>query len=266
MSAGDAVVTTNGTRQVMDAPGHRARSLARIAHEILERNKGIDELALVGIRSRGVPSRERLRRQASSEIDGGPRCRPASSTSRSTATISSRGARSSRASRAPRFRSPIDDKRILLVDDVLYHRPDDSRGARRADRLRPPASDPARRARRPRPPRAADQGRLRRQEPADVARAERAGPPRRSGRPRRGRDRELRRADHGVHTAAPARASRTSSRDEIICHPRHRGVVQGDLGARRSRRCRRCAARRSSTCSTSRARARARRSRSPRSG
>ena len=36
------------------------RSLARIAHEILERNRGVEELALVGIRTRGVPLARRL--------------------------------------------------------------------------------------------------------------------------------------------------------------------------------------------------------------
>src|SRR3954464_14225235 len=39
-----------------------ARSLARIAHEILERNRGLEELALVGIRTRGVPLARRLAR------------------------------------------------------------------------------------------------------------------------------------------------------------------------------------------------------------
>jgi pyrimidine operon attenuation protein/uracil phosphoribosyltransferase len=36
------------------------RSLARIAHEILERNRGTDALAFVGIRARGVPIAARL--------------------------------------------------------------------------------------------------------------------------------------------------------------------------------------------------------------
>ncbi len=36
------------------------RALIRIAHEILERNKGADNLALVGIRTRGVPLAQRL--------------------------------------------------------------------------------------------------------------------------------------------------------------------------------------------------------------
>jgi pyrimidine operon attenuation protein/uracil phosphoribosyltransferase len=37
-----------------------SRSLMRIAHEILERNRGIESLALVGIRARGVPLAARL--------------------------------------------------------------------------------------------------------------------------------------------------------------------------------------------------------------
>lgn len=37
-----------------------ARALTRIAHEIIERNKGAERLALVGIHTRGVPIAERL--------------------------------------------------------------------------------------------------------------------------------------------------------------------------------------------------------------
>ena len=36
------------------------RAISRIAHEILERNAGATELALVGIRSRGIPLAQRL--------------------------------------------------------------------------------------------------------------------------------------------------------------------------------------------------------------
>lgn len=36
------------------------RALTRIAHEILEKHKGVEGLALVGIRSRGVPLAQRL--------------------------------------------------------------------------------------------------------------------------------------------------------------------------------------------------------------
>ncbi|MGH2690514.1 MAG: bifunctional pyr operon transcriptional regulator/uracil phosphoribosyltransferase PyrR, partial [Actinomycetota bacterium] len=43
----------------MEAP-EIARALKRIAHEILERNKGAGDLVLVGVRKRGVPLAERL--------------------------------------------------------------------------------------------------------------------------------------------------------------------------------------------------------------
>ena len=39
------------------------RALSRIAHEIVERNRGIDDLILVGIRTRGVPIADRLARE-----------------------------------------------------------------------------------------------------------------------------------------------------------------------------------------------------------
>ncbi|ACX51523.1 Uracil phosphoribosyltransferase [Ammonifex degensii KC4] len=45
--------------QILDAEGMR-RTLTRMAHEILERNKGVENLALVGIRRRGVPLAKRL--------------------------------------------------------------------------------------------------------------------------------------------------------------------------------------------------------------
>ena len=39
-----------------------ARTLSRIAHEIIERNPDLDRVALVGIQTRGVPLAQRLRR------------------------------------------------------------------------------------------------------------------------------------------------------------------------------------------------------------
>ena len=45
----------------MDA-GRMARTLTRIAHEILERHPDVKRLALVGVRSRGVPLARRLAR------------------------------------------------------------------------------------------------------------------------------------------------------------------------------------------------------------
>jgi pyrimidine operon attenuation protein/uracil phosphoribosyltransferase len=45
--------------EIVDADGLR-RIIIRIAHEIVERNKGVDELVLVGIRRRGVPIAQRI--------------------------------------------------------------------------------------------------------------------------------------------------------------------------------------------------------------
>ena len=45
--------------RIMDSDAIR-RALNRIAHEILEKNRGTSELALVGVRNRGVPLARRL--------------------------------------------------------------------------------------------------------------------------------------------------------------------------------------------------------------
>jgi len=46
-------------KEIVDADGIR-RVLTRIAHEILEKNKGTEDLVLIGIRTRGVPLARRL--------------------------------------------------------------------------------------------------------------------------------------------------------------------------------------------------------------
>jgi len=58
---GKVMITMEGTPKnvIMDADGIR-RAISRISHEIVEKNKGTDNLVLVGIRTRGVPLAERL--------------------------------------------------------------------------------------------------------------------------------------------------------------------------------------------------------------
>ena len=46
---------------LLDADAIR-RTLSRIAHEIIEQNEALDDVALVGIHTRGVPLAQRLRR------------------------------------------------------------------------------------------------------------------------------------------------------------------------------------------------------------
>ena len=56
--------------EIVDADGLR-RIVTRIAHEIIERNKGVDDLILVGIRRRGVPIAQRIAAKIQ-EIEGAP--------------------------------------------------------------------------------------------------------------------------------------------------------------------------------------------------
>ncbi len=53
---------------ILDKEGIR-RALTRIAHEIIERNKGVQDLALIGIRNRGVPLAKQLA-QRIAQIEG----------------------------------------------------------------------------------------------------------------------------------------------------------------------------------------------------
>src|SRR2546421_316450 len=48
------------------------RTLSRIAHEIIERNDELDDVALVGIHTRGVPIAQRLRRLIEERADVAP--------------------------------------------------------------------------------------------------------------------------------------------------------------------------------------------------
>lgn len=53
---------------LMDSQGIN-RALVRISHEIVEKNKGVEDIVLVGIRSRGVPLAERIG-EAIADIEG----------------------------------------------------------------------------------------------------------------------------------------------------------------------------------------------------
>ena len=52
-------MTLKEKAEIIDADGLR-RIVTRIAHEIVERNKGVEDLVLVGIRRRGVPIATRM--------------------------------------------------------------------------------------------------------------------------------------------------------------------------------------------------------------
>jgi pyrimidine operon attenuation protein / uracil phosphoribosyltransferase len=96
-----------------------SRTLTRIAHEILERNRGLDELALVGIRTRGVPIARRLARTIHEinqhEIPTGILDITLYRDDLMRHTVGPQPV-----IRRTEIPFSIDDKRILLVDDVLF--------------------------------------------------------------------------------------------------------------------------------------------------
>ncbi len=103
---------------VMDAD-RISRSLARIAHEILERNRGVESLALVGIRSRGVPLAARIARElkhlSSTDVPTG-----ALDITLYRDDLMRHAVGPQPVIRRTEIPFSIDDKVILLVDDVLY--------------------------------------------------------------------------------------------------------------------------------------------------
>ena len=95
------------------------RSLTRIAHEILERNRGTDDLAIVGIRARGVPIAARLAAHlqaiAGHEVPTG-----ALDITLYRDDLMRHAVAPQPVIRRTEIPFSIDDKRILLADDVLY--------------------------------------------------------------------------------------------------------------------------------------------------
>jgi pyrimidine operon attenuation protein/uracil phosphoribosyltransferase len=104
--------------EVMDAD-RMSRALTRIAHEILERNRGLGEVALVGIRTRGVPIAKRLAR-ALKEINGDDVPTGALDITLYRDDLMRNAVGPQPLIRKTEIPFSIDDRKILLVDDVLY--------------------------------------------------------------------------------------------------------------------------------------------------
>ena len=92
------------------------RALSRIAHEIIERNRGAGNLALIGIRTRGIPMAHRLAAEIT-HIEG-QAVEVGELDATSHRDDRPRGAEGSLGKTSIKF--SIDDKRIILVDEVLY--------------------------------------------------------------------------------------------------------------------------------------------------
>lgn len=95
------------------------RTLTRIAHEIVERNKGVEDLALIGVRTRGVPIARRLAR-ALREITGSDIPTGALDITLYRDDLMRQAVGPQPLVRRTEIPFSIDNRRILLVDDVLY--------------------------------------------------------------------------------------------------------------------------------------------------
>ncbi len=103
-------------RVLVDADGV-TRALTRIAHEILERNKGTDNLVLIGIRSRGVDLAHRLGLKIA-EIEGVTL--PCGTIDITLYRDDLNRSGQQLHVKATDIPFPIDDRNVVLVDDVLY--------------------------------------------------------------------------------------------------------------------------------------------------
>jgi pyrimidine operon attenuation protein / uracil phosphoribosyltransferase len=104
-----------GQKRLLGADDIR-RAVARLAHEVVERNQGVQSVVLVGLRTRGLPLARRLQ-QRILEFEG---------VEVPLGELDITLYRDDVHQRAPRALSPtsipvdISDKTVVLVDDVLY--------------------------------------------------------------------------------------------------------------------------------------------------
>jgi pyrimidine operon attenuation protein / uracil phosphoribosyltransferase len=92
------------------------RALTRISHEIIERNKGIDDLVIVGIRTRGAPLAHRIAASIAS-FEGSDLPSGALDVTLYRDDVSLKRPRTIEATTVP---ADIDGRIVVLVDDVLY--------------------------------------------------------------------------------------------------------------------------------------------------
>ncbi|MBM7654045.1 bifunctional pyr operon transcriptional regulator/uracil phosphoribosyltransferase PyrR [Neobacillus cucumis] len=96
-----------------------SRALTRIAHQIIEKNKGIEECVLVGIRTRGIYLAKRLASRIE-EIEGNP-----ISVGEIDITLYRDDLTKKTENLEPLVKGsdiPVDinEKKVILIDDVLY--------------------------------------------------------------------------------------------------------------------------------------------------
>ena len=109
-------MTTERPVVVMDAD-KIDRALTRIAHEVLERHRDIQDLVLVGIRTRGVPIAHRLQGKIA-KIEGAEIPVGILDITLYRDDLTTIGPHA--VLKETKIHFPIDGKKIILVDDVLF--------------------------------------------------------------------------------------------------------------------------------------------------
>jgi pyrimidine operon attenuation protein / uracil phosphoribosyltransferase len=110
------------TREILDADA-LARTLARLAHELIERNDDVGRLALVGIHTRGVPLAHRLRSLVAERSGVEPAIGAVDiSFHRDDVLVRGRSAplHAQPVVRGTELDFPVEGRTCVLVDDVLF--------------------------------------------------------------------------------------------------------------------------------------------------
>ncbi|MGH2789886.1 MAG: bifunctional pyr operon transcriptional regulator/uracil phosphoribosyltransferase PyrR [Actinomycetota bacterium] len=92
------------------------RALVRVSHEIVEHNKGTDDLVIVGIRTRGAPLADRIASTIAS-FEGVDVPSGALDVTLYRDDVALKGPRNLEATTVP---GDLDGRIVVLVDDVLY--------------------------------------------------------------------------------------------------------------------------------------------------
>lgn len=99
------------TKEIIDALGMK-RSLTRITHEIIEHNKGIHDIVLIGIKTRGEILANRLCESIYQVEQKRVECY--------ALDVSHWRDDKEETTSLPQLNLPVKDKKVILVDDVLF--------------------------------------------------------------------------------------------------------------------------------------------------
>lgn len=110
--------TNLAQNELLDGPS-MARALTRIAHEIIERNKGIDECILVGIKTRGAFLAKRLA-QRIEKIEGKPIRTGELDITLYRDDLTTKHENEQAHVEQVDIEYVVKNQKIILVDDVLY--------------------------------------------------------------------------------------------------------------------------------------------------